>query len=357
MYYREFKEYFTKAIREELEDRGVNVKVNESSVAKLNKEGYDGISITPEGSNVGVTISTEAFFQSYVNGASMFDIVERAADTVENAFENQPTVDIKSLMDYEQMKEKLVMEVVSTETNADMLANVPHKELEDMSIVYRFVIDTNVEGRSTILATNNIIEAMGVTPEQLHEDAMKNAPELKPAVITGMAQAMAEMMGMSPEEIDSMGMPTDPAEEAMFIATVSDKINGAGVIAYQNFMEQAADRVGGSFFILPSSLHEVLLVRDNGDFNLESLKEMVRDVNATQVAPEDKLTDSVYHYDAQAKIFELGEKFVAREAAKEATEKSSVLGDLKAKKEEVAKQPKKETVEKAANKNKGGDAI
>ena len=126
---------------------------------------------------------------------------------------------------------------------------------------------------------------------------------------------------MSPEEMAMMGMPTDPADEQMFVATVPDKIHGAGVLAYQDFMDQAAERVGGSFYILPSSLHEVLLVPDNGQMNLQDLEAMVREVNATQVAPEDKLTDNVYHYDAEAKVFELGEKFVEREAVKDSVEK------------------------------------
>lgn len=78
---------------------------------------------------------------------------------------------------------------------------------------------------------------------------------------------------------------------------------------------------------------------------LKDLEAMVKEVNATQVAPADKLTDSVYHYDSQVKIFELGEKFVVRQAEKEAEHaeekgEKSVLGDLKAKKEEVAKTPK-----------------
>ena len=94
---------------------------------------------------------------------------------------------------------------------------------------------------------------------------------------------------------------------------------------------------------------------------LSDLENMVKEVNATQVAPADKLTDNVYHYDSQAKIFELGKKFVERqlergEQAIEKEEKDSLLDDLKAKKEEVAKAPKKEAVEKAA-KSKGVEAI
>ena len=150
-------------------------------------------------------------------------------------------------------------------------------------------------------------------------------------------------------------MPTNPADEQMFVATVPDKIHGAGVIAYQDFMDQAAERAGGDFFILPSSIHELLIIPDNGNMGFEQLQDMVREVNETQVAPEEKLTDSVYHYDTKDKIFELGEKFAERQAEKvaegsldEKSEKSSVLGDLKAKKDEVAKQPKKEEIAKSA---------
>ena len=127
-------------------------------------------------------------------------------------------------------------------------------------------------------------------------------------------------------------------------------------------MDQAAERLGGDFFVLPSSIHEVLLVKDDGNASLPELKNMVEEVNATQVAPEEKLTDSVYHYDSKEHVFELAEKFEARQKAKEADissekeEKTSVLGELKAKKDEVAKQPKKDAVEKAA-KSKGGEAL
>ena len=200
---------------------------------------------------------------------------------------------------------------------------------------------------------------------QLHDDAMENAPKIKPAEIKGMSEVMAEMMGIEQAEMFGMG-PVAPEDEKMFVASVPDKIHGAGVLAYQDFMDQAAERVGGDFYILPSSLHEVLLVPDNGQMQLSDLEAMVKEVNATQVDPVDKLTDSVYHYDSKEKIFELGKKFVERqnqreemaekETSEEKGDKSSVLGELKAKKEEVAKTPKKESIDKGA-KAKGGEAL
>ena len=357
MDFNEFKEQFTGDVKQGLADAGIEAKVSTNTVEKMN-ESYEAMTVTPEGSNVGVNVNMEKFFEAYENGTDYEAVVGKAIGIIEGGFANQPTVDVSALTDYDQMKDKLIMEVVSAEANADMLDKVPHKDMEDMAVVYRFEIDSNDDGRATILVTNQLIETMGVTPEQLNADAMENAPELKPAVIKGMSEVMAEMMGVSTEDLAMMGMPMDPADEQMFVASVPDKIHGAGVLAYQDFMDQAAERVGGDFFILPSSIHEVLIVPDNGNMSLSDLEAMVKEVNATQVAPEDKLTDSVYHYDSQAKVFELGEKFVERQSKKEAgieaeaSEKGSVLVELKAKKEEVAQQPKKEAVEKAV-KSKG----
>ena len=328
---------------------------------KFKEQFKEALTIRPENSNIAVNLNMSKYFEACEKETDFGTIVEKAVDAIEDGLKHQPVLDVDALTDYEQMKDKLVMEVVSSKINENVLKNIPHKELEDMAVVYRFVLNSKEDGRETILVTNQMLETMDITPEQLHTDAMKNAPELKPAVIKGMSEVIAEMMGKSPEDLTDMGMSMDPSDEQMFVATVPDKIHGAGVIAYQNFMDQAAERVGGDFFILPSSIHEVLLVPDNGIISLGDLKAMVKDVNATQVAPEDKLTDSVYHYDSKDKIFELGEKFVERQEKRDAkeyeTEKGSLLGDLKAKREEIAKDAPEKHAKDAAKKSRGGEAL
>ena len=358
MDYENFKEQFVADVKDRLAEQGADVKVSVNEVNKLN-ESYEAITVTPEGSNIGVNMSIEKFYDAVQDGTPYDSVVDKAVETIGRGIEQRPDIDVAALTDYSQMKEKLAMEVVSAEANKEMLENVPHQNMEDMAVVYRFILSSDEEGRASVLVTNQILENMGVTPEQLHADAMENAPQIKPAEIKGMSEVMAEMMGI--EQAEMMGIvPMDPKDEQMFVATVPDKVHGAGVLAYQDFMDQAAERVGGDFFILPSSIHEVLIVPDNGKMDLKDLENMVKEVNATQVAPADKLTDSVYHYDSKEKIFELGEKFVERQAqreeASEKEEKGSVLGELKAKKEEVAKTPKKETIDKGA-KAKGGEAL
>lgn len=254
MNFEEFKEQFANDVKDKFDDQGIEVRTDIREISKLN-ESYEAITVTPEGSNIGVNLNVDRFFEAVENGVDYNEVLDKAVNTIQHGFSDQLKLDVPSLTDYDQMKDKLVMEVVSIEANEELLSNVPHKEMEDMAVVYRFVIDSSDEGRATILATNQLIETMGVTPEQLHADALENAPELKPAVIKGMSEIMVEMMGE--EQAEMMGIvPMEPADEQMFVATVPDKIHGAGVMAYQDFMDQAAERVGGDFFILPSSIHE-----------------------------------------------------------------------------------------------------
>ena len=358
MDYEKFKKQFTAAVADSLGQQGIRADLTHHDVSKPN-ESYEALTATPSGSNIGVNIAMDKLYREMQNGASFEEVVNGAVDAIRRGFAQKPDIDVEKLSDYSHMKEKLVMEVVSAEANQELLKNIPHQNMEDMAVIYRFVLDSGNDGRASILVTNRIIESMGVTPEQLHADAMENAPQIKPAEIKGMSEVMAELIGLDNAERMGLVLP-DPGEEQMFVASVPDKFHGAGVLAYQDFMDQAAERVGGSFYILPSSIHEILIIPDKGHMNVRDLENMVREVNATQVSAEDKLTDNVYHYDAKEKIFELGEKFVARENGRESPEhkedKRSVLGELKTKKEVAAKTPKKETLEHTS-KTKSGEAL
>lgn len=353
MNYEEFKEAFKEDLKKSFDDKGIDVTVTEHSVEKLNHN-YEAITIRPEGQNIGVTLDAGRYFEVYEDGKDYEELVSLAVDTAEKGLEEQPNIDIPSLTEYEQMKEKLTIEVVSTEANAQMLEKVPHRELEDLSIVYRLMVDDGPEGMASIVVNNDILEQLGVTPEQLHEDAMKNSPELKPVKIASMAEVLMEMNHLAPEDLEMMGMSAAPEDQVMFIASVPNYTLGAGVIAYENFMEMASEATGGGdIFVLPSSRHEVIIVPDNGMIEANDLVDMVKTVNASEVEPEDKLTDSVYHYDSKDKIFELSEKYEKRMADKELGaekgDKDSVLDDLKTKQRETCHQAKKDS----ANKSKG----
>ena len=365
MNYEEFKEKLSEDLKENLFQRGYEeVDVSFTNTKKANLD-YESMAIKPVHSNVGINLNVESIYAQYDKGVEYSEILKGITAQSVEALDNIPSIDVDSFTDYDEMKNKLTVEVIAKEGNEEFLKNIPHKDLEDMAIVYRFVLGNDEQiGRSSITVTNSMLENYGVTLEQLHQDAITNAPKFRPPVIKGMTEVIREMMGQ--EMFDMVGQSMQPGgTEAVYVASTEDNVNGAGIIAYPEFLQEAADQLDSSFFILPSSRHEVLLVIDDGIANYKDLELMVEQVNATEVRPEDKLTDNVYHYDRDAEIFELASSYDARINAQEHEEdigdgdKSSVLKDLGDKKKEVADRPEK-AVDKAIKKpekSKGGEAI
>ena len=305
------RERFCSEVMMKLMDKGINAETAFEKVEKIN-ESYEAITFIPKGSIIGLNLNLSEIMQYYEDGASFEACVERAVETVSDGLDNRPAIDLDSLS-YESLKGSLSMEAVSAERNRAMLENIPHKLMEDIAIIYRFVLRSAPDGRASILITNGILEHLGITREQLFSDADEIVPTERPMVISNLADLIMKMMGMT--DIDTSDIDTDmfPEESPLYVATTPDKCDGAGVIAYPDFFERASEVVGGSFYLLPSSIHEVIIVPESRmEIDASYLKSMVMEVNATQLVEKDKLTDNVYHYDSRKKIFETGEKYAAR---------------------------------------------
>ena len=167
--------------------------------------------------------------------------------------------------------------------------------------------------------TNEMMKDYGITPEQLHQDAIASTEKLFEPKIQSMAEALTGI----PEE--------DPK---MMIVTNTQGSLGASALFCDGIMDMAADIMNGNYFVLPSSIHETLIVPDNGEFERESLENMVKEANRTVVEPVDRLSDAVYHYDSKDRVFERADTFEKRMQAK-AAERGSLLGKLQDKKEQI----------------------
>lgn len=309
----DFKE-FQDQILQEAQDRMWGVKVGIQNVEKLQGESYTGLSIQPNDSPMAATINLDSLYIQMSDGKSFQEVADNLISQAADIITDMPKIDVNNLTNYDQMKNTLVVQVIPTDRNEDMLANIPHKNIEDMSVVYRMQIDQNETGTSSVLVTNAMLENYGITAEQLHQDAMDAATINNPATFRSMQDVLSDLMGMPAEMMPPMDGPQ------MYVASVESSVNGAGVIAYPDFMDQVAEQVGGDFFVLPSSVHEVLVIPDDGSIDRHDLESMVREVNASEVLPKDQLSDNVYHYDSQDKVFELAGKFDDRMAVKEAAQ-------------------------------------
>lgn len=126
------------------------------------------------------------------------------------------------------------------------------------------------------------------------------------------------------------------AEIPMVVVTNEDRVNGAATMFYPGVMDEIGEKLGGNFFVLPSSLHETIVVPNDGNMEYKALLAMVTEINATEVNKQDKLTDQVYHYDVTDKVFEKASRYEDRKQEKDKShEKKSVLEKLEEKKDEA----------------------
>ena len=105
MNFENFKEKFVEDIRDRLYEQGVEANVTTQEIKKLN-ESYESITITPEGSNIGVNTNLSRFHEALENGASYEDVLDKAVNAIKNGIDEKPDIDVNSLTDYSQMKEK-----------------------------------------------------------------------------------------------------------------------------------------------------------------------------------------------------------------------------------------------------------
>ena len=197
------------------------------------------------------------------------------------------------------------------------------------------------------------MESWGVTQEELHDIAISNLESLSPSTFKSMNEVMAEMM--LPQMIEECGGDRDmaeamlsammPPEEKMYVISNEEKLNGAAALLDDKLMDSIREKIGDDFFILPSSIHECLVVPADAGMELRDLENMVKEVNETQVAPQDRLSDHVYQYDADSHEVFRADMAEERQATKEAAKGEKAV-DKKAEKEETRASLKERLAEK-----------
>lgn len=308
--FEDFCDYVQMSIKDHLPVEQQDAKVTINNVMKNNGLTLHGVVVHPEGQCVAPTIYLEGFFKQYEEGADLDSVMDKIAGTIsEHLNTPEEFSDVAQMYsNYDAVKDKIVMAVVNTAKNRELLSQVPHTEREDLSLIYKVVVGTDADGIGSITIRNEHMEQWGVTVDEIHEMAMKNTKEILPVTVQTMTEVMREMFGSDgmPEEMAEMMFSDMPLNQQMFIISNKSKVNGAASMFYEDTLSELADKIGTSLYILPSSVHEVIAVStDMG--TPEALAGMVREVNGGQVAPEEQLSDHVYKFDAKAKIISLAD--------------------------------------------------
>ena len=165
MDYESFKKEFTEDIKEKLYEMGygdVDIKIN--NIKKVNRD-YEAMNVVPEGGVMGVSFNLEEIFTKFEQSGDYDSVLKNTTSFVANGIDTAPKTDIDNLLNYEEMKNKLSIEVISAEANKELLLNIPHDRIEDLAAVYRFVLKSESTGKASILVSNEMMQKMGITHE------------------------------------------------------------------------------------------------------------------------------------------------------------------------------------------------
>lgn len=286
---------FTTLVQREVEKRaGENYRVKLNDVMKNNGVVLRGITLMQDDSNISPTIYLNPYYDAYENGdTTLGTVIDEVIDTYERNKINR-SIDMKFFLNYETVKSRIIFKLINTEKNRELLRDVPYIPFHDLSIVFQCLVSEERFGNASILIHNVHLQLWKVNARELYERALKNTPLLQGYELADMNTVLEEMKalgGIDDEEIEDMQQ-----EVPMYVLSNKSRINGASCILYKDILKDFAMVVDKDLYVLPSSIHEVILLPSDGTQESEQLKEMVREINQSQVEKEEVLSDSVYYY-------------------------------------------------------------
>lgn len=292
---------FAQVVKEAVEaSLGDGYEVSIHEVLKNNDTHLTGLTIRTEESNIAPTIYLEGSFERYKAGDAAVPVIVSEILSVYESHKTTMSFDASLVTDFSACKERICYKLVNADRNRELLADAPHIIVcDDLAVLFYILVSNDGEGTATITVRNNMTDLWGVEEDELFKIALLNTQRLFRGSVMSMASVMMDLLSdRMDDEYSSEFFDMVVSEDMvpMYVCSNSQKVNGAGVILYKDLLKQFAEKTGSDFYILPSSIHETLLVPVSDQMEVEALRSMVREVNATQVAPEEVLSDNVYIY-------------------------------------------------------------
>lgn len=300
----QFKEKLCKALQEVM---GEQYSFSTREIIKNNGILCHAILFIKKGSNVSPTIYLEPFYKMYEEGKSMGDIVYDIL-CVYRRYAKEIRMDMDFFTSYDKVRKRIFYKLIHKQRNDELLLEMPFRIWQDLALVAYYAFEDIRFGRAAIMIRNSHLRMWGVDEDTLFEDAEENMRTLLPEYLMPMQKMLREILREETSDANFLRLPGELSlamakDEciSMYVLSNREKMYGASSILYSENIRQLAKQLNRNLIILPSSVHEVLLVPDNGHMEREFLLDMVREVNDTHVDPEEILSYNVYYYDRQKK--------------------------------------------------------
>lgn len=297
MNYQEFRDEVKKNIGMYLNTSGMeNAKVEIETVQKVNKK-LEGLKLVTENSKVCPIYYMDNLYKDYLSNGNFDLTMVELIEKLKFSEMERPDFDL----DFNKIKDKVILELVNSENNKGLLENIPHRNIADLSVIYRWTIDANNYGITSAIVTNQVAEEINLSENDLFKSASENLKKTSPATI----KSLEVVMGIMNDQLEKndQGIEIDDPD-SIYVISNTRKQYGAAAILDTELMSNIAEQMDSNIYILPSSIHECLLVSDRFG-KPEQLQQMVREVNSTEVDIKDKLSDNLYVFNKDTKKIEI----------------------------------------------------
>ena len=283
MTYYQFVHAVELKVKEEAKGQ-LDVSIN--AVLKNNGWMRQGIVLKERNINISPTIYLEEYYQGFLRGVELETIAKEILKVYGQVRFETP-MDANFIGNYKQIKGKIIYRVINREKNQELLEDVPYKEYLDLAIVYYLLFDSTRYGTASMMISNTHLGIWDVDVEEIHKRAKENTKVLLPYQFKTMSRTMSEMIGQAIEIY----------EDLLYILTNKTMSYGASAMLYPGCLEAIGEKLEENYYIIPSSVNELIMVREGDAPDEEDLSAMVREVNETQVPDEEVLSDHIYYFD------------------------------------------------------------
>ena len=284
------------------EKTGSEVSVRPETMTRNNQITNHGLLFEKANSNIAPRIYLDAYYQEYLDGTPLNEIVTDIC-SLYREIKDVPSVDVNSLFSFDTIKDKIVYHLVNYKKNEERLSQNPHIRFHDLAIEFYIHFDVSGSGSASCSISNSHLDFWKKTKEEIYTYAKKNTHQIFPLSLIPMESIFLNCISEC-EDIDRSALSRLMAP-GFEILTNKQQLFGAACILYEHVLETIGMKLQENYYVIPSSTHEVLILRESIAKDCGSLSKMIQDVNSSAVADEDVLADHPYYYDCSAGILRM----------------------------------------------------
>jgi len=263
-----------------------------------------GLNILKKDTHVCPTIYMEDYFNRYEGGCAFSSLFREIIDMYEK-YKEPNFADLEYFYDYEKIREGLMVKIINVNLNKELLEDVPHRIVNDLAIVCLVEIAQTNNHIGSVLIRNNHICMWGIRAQQLIDEAIESSARNNPIMFRKLSDYIMEIYD---KELDEEGNAweeermdaLDGDAPTMYLLTNAKQMFGAASMVYPGVLKEISEKLGENYYIIPSSIHELIILPASVSGHIENINEMISSINSEMLSAEEVLSNHAYQYDIKS---------------------------------------------------------